>query len=278
MRILCLHGKGTSGSILKSQTCSSPRHATPSAANSQTASFRTHLSDIPIEFTFLDGPFPSPPAAGIDLFYQPPYYSFTEENTLEALHASCKWLADHLARAGPYDAVMGFSQGCYIAASFLLLHQINHSNEAPPFKAGIFICGGAPLSLAESLGFSFSEEVWERDRAGREALFAQADSEAILAKGADRWTGSAMHDGIDEEQVRRGLQGPCSIGIPTVHVYGNKDPRYVAGVQLSGLCVEETRRVFDHGGGHEIPRTDVVSRSIAGLIKWALEQGEQERM
>lgn len=256
MRILCLHGKGTSAAIFKSQT----------------AAARVHLADRSIDFAFVDGPFPSAPAAGIDLFYPPPYYSFAEESSLAASHASCSWLADHLAREGPYDAVMGFSQGCYVAASLLLLHRANRPLEPPPFKAAIFICGGAPLVLAESVGFDIPQAVWERDRASRDALFAQADSAAILAKGADRWTGSAGDGGPTEDEIRRDLRGPFSIDLPTVHVYGNKDPRYSAGVQLSGLCAEDKRRVFDHRGGHEIPRTEAVSREIAGLVRWALDQ------
>lgn len=241
--------------------------------NGRSASFRAHLDDPSIEFVFVDGPNPSAPAPGIDLFYQPPYFSFANKNTLAATRASAAWLADHLAQAGPYDAVMGFSQGCYVASSFLLLHSVDHPDEPPPFKAAIFICGGPSLLLAEDLGFRIPAEVWERERAAREALFAQADSSAILAKGSERWTGLGVGSGgVSEEEIRRDLQGPYSIDIPTVHIYGNKDPRYTSGVMLSGLCDDDKRRVFDHEGGHEIPRSEAVSREIARLVRWALHQ------
>ncbi|KAE8353221.1 serine hydrolase FSH [Aspergillus coremiiformis] len=255
MRILCLHGKGTSGDIFKSQT----------------TSFRSRLSDLNAQFDFIDAPYPSTPAAGIDLFYKPPYYSFYQEDTIPAVRSASKWLLDLVAERGPYDAVMCFSQGCVLAASTLLLHAHESPHTPPPFKSAIFICGGAPLTFLESIGYEIPPAVTQRDLASRMKLAAQADSAAILAQGSERWRGDGW-EVTDEEAVRRELIGGVKIGLPTVHVYGKKDPRYVAGLQLSGLCVEHQRRVFDHGGGHEIPRGSEVTDALAELVRWALEQ------
>ncbi|RHZ52968.1 hypothetical protein CDV55_101197 [Aspergillus turcosus] len=262
MKVLCLHGKGTSGAIFKSQT----------------ASFRSHLKDLPIDFDFIDGPYPSTAAPGIDLFYPAPYYSFWEDDSLDAIQKTCSWLKGLIAERGPYDAVMMFSQGCAVGAAVLLLHHAREPAQPPPFKAAIFICGGGPLKVLESVGFEVPDKVKERDRAGREALAAQADSASILARGSARWTGEAALAGsgkadVDEEVWMGEIRGPFRLGIPTVHVYGNRDPRYVAGVQLSGICEPGMRRVFDHGGGHEIPRTERVSRTIADLVRWVLLEG-----
>ncbi|GFF29879.1 hypothetical protein IFM58399_02406 [Aspergillus lentulus] len=255
MKVLCLHGKGTSGAIFKSQT----------------ATFRSHLNDLHIDFDFIDGRYPSTAAAGIDLFYPAPYYSFWEDDSPEAIQKTCTWLKGLIAERGPYDAVMMFSQGCALGTAMLLLHQAQNPTQPPPFKAAIFICGGPPLKLIESIGFQISDAVKERDRAGREALAMQAHSASILTKGSARWTGDASGGGaVDEEELRGEIRGPFKVGIPTVHVYGSKDPRYAAGVQLSGICESGKRRVFDHGGGHEIPRTDRVSRTIADLVRWVL--------
>ena len=65
------------------------------------------------------------------------------------------------------------------------------------------------------------------------------------------------------------------IKIPTVHVYGAKDPKYVASVQLVHFCEENRRRTFDHGGGHDVPRRTGVSERIAELVEWAA--GEVQR-
>jgi hypothetical protein len=60
--------------------------------------------------------------------------------------------------------------------------------------------------------------------------------------------------------------------IPTVHIYGIKDPRYPASIQLAHFSNENNRKVFDHKGGHEIPRTTIVSQTIAGMVEWLGEQ------
>ncbi|KAF7587314.1 hypothetical protein BBP40_007399, partial [Aspergillus hancockii] len=167
MKILCLHGKGTSGLIFKSQT----------------SSLRAYLTDLNIDFDFLDAPHPTIPAPGIDLFYPAPYYTFWETDTVPAVRAARNWLLDYISNNGPYDAVMAFSQGCALAAATLLLHAHETPLSPPPFKAAIFICGGPPLAILEEVGYEIPAEVRERDLLSRQKLAAQADSKAILAKG-----------------------------------------------------------------------------------------------
>ncbi|GES61698.1 EF-hand calcium-binding domain protein [Aspergillus terreus] len=271
MKILCLHGKGTSGEIFRSQTCQSLHyHHHHPLTNPNTASFRSRLTDLNLTFDFLDGEYPCAPAPGVDLFYPPPYYSHIETETLESTQAAVARVRRHLATHGPYDALMMFSQGCAVGASLLLLLQ--HDGLPPPVRAGIFICGGPPLTVLEHVGYDVPESVWAADRTSRLKLSQQADSAAILAKGSARWM--AGSNVVDEGEVRARLSGgPVRIEIPTVHVYGNKDPRYEAGVLLSGVCEEGCRRGYDHGGGHEIPRTGVVSDTIAEMVRWVLMEG-----
>lgn len=166
---------------------------------------------------------------------------------------------------------MTFSQGCSLAAAVLLLHAVETPHLPPPFKAAIFICGGASFHVAESVGYTIQPETKERDIQGRKALESQSDSAAILAQGSNRWSGT-QKGGLSEEELREEIQGPLKIEIPTVHIYGDKDPRYQAGVQLSALCRVDRRKTFNHEGGHEIPRKDSVSRKIAWLVQWVLEE------
>lgn len=127
------------------------------------------------------------------------------------------------------------------------------------------------MNILEELGFHISAEARERDSISRSALQLQAGSSAVLSRGVNRWTGlNSIAGGLSEDELRREITSPCRIEIPTVHVYGSKDPRYAAGVHLSGICNPKTRRTYDHGGGHEIPRTSEVSSSMAELVQWAL--------
>lgn len=173
------------------------------------ASFRKHLDVLDIEFDFANAPIESTPAPGVDIFYEPPYYSFWEGDSLDDIQTARKWLTGYIAQHGPYDAVLAL----------------------------------------------------------------QASSEAILAQGANRWDNTKKME-LSDEELRAEIQGPVKIDIPTVHIYGDKDPRYAAGVQLSAFCNQDKVKTFNHEGGHDIPRKDAVSRQIALLVAMALEEAD----
>ncbi|MCJ1464789.1 hypothetical protein MMC07_003402 [Pseudocyphellaria aurata] len=261
MRFLCLHGKGTSAAIFKSQT----------------ASFRAKL-DSSYSFDFVDAPFPSAPAAGIELFYSGPYRAFWNGTAIKDVRAAHQLLRTLLERDGPYDGVLMFSQGCAVVASFLLYHQAETPHLPLPFKVAIFICGGVPLQIIEELGGEISQQARDVDDRSRNELQQKAASIATVQPGVDRWArpGNLAFDptasinpanvfGLDFSRIPADLR----IKIPTVHVYGIKDPRYPASVQLSQFCQPTLRKTYDHGGGHDIPRGKVVSESIAELVEWS---------
>ncbi|KAH8600099.1 putative EF-hand calcium-binding domain protein [Bisporella sp. PMI_857] len=256
MRLLALHGKGTSAKIFQSQ-CSS---------------FRNLLDPNEFEFDFIDAPFPANPAPGIDLFYPPPYYSFYDP-TVESIKAAHTWLLAYLDRHGPYDGVINFSQGCALSSTLLLYHQKFYPHKEPLFKVAMFICGGVPLNMLDDLGIPVSEEARDWDESSRNALFAKASSDAILREGSKRWghgfDAVALQDtsnmfGINFDEIPK----ESLIQIPTVHVYGAKDPRYPASLQLAHFCDSSKRRMYDHGGGHDIPRMQAVSEMMAELVRW----------
>jgi pimeloyl-ACP methyl ester carboxylesterase len=230
------------------------------------ASFRPFVADLGIDFDFVDAPYPGTPAPGIEMFYRPPYYQFWENDNAEEIQKTRKWLADLIARSGPYDGVMMFSQGCVLGASFLLHHPLETYAELP-FKFAIFICGGPSLKDLEALGFSIAPAVWESDRISKRDLSEMASTHAILRHGSERWAELDTVPTVDD--VTDEIVGPYQIQIPTVHIIGRKDPRYHSGLHLATLCNPKTRDIYDHGGGHDIPRTDAVSRTIATLVKKA---------
>lgn len=166
-----------------------------------------------------------------------------------------------------------FSQGCALGSSALLLHQEETPYLPPPFKSAIFVCGGVSMDIIQDLGFHISAEAQQRDTASRLALEQQAGNSAVLSQGVNRWTGlNSIAGGLSEDELRSEIRSPYRIDIPTVHVYGSKDPRYAAGVHLSGICNPDKRRTYNHGGGHEIPRTSDVSSSIAKLFEWSISE------
>jgi pimeloyl-ACP methyl ester carboxylesterase len=236
----------------------------------------------------VDAPFDSTPAAGIDSFFPPPYYTFWRGTDPKDVKSAHKRLLDLLDRQGPYDGVVCFSQGCSLIASFILYHNNERPEEPLPFAAAIFICGGIPLAVLTDLGLSVSAEAWEiNNRTGRElqekAAAAGDEIQAIMEGGLaarrglwDRTDALEQDPSAPFPMDRTNVFGldftrfpdTLKISIPTVHIYGSKDPRYPSSMQLVHLSDEKKRRIYDHTGGHDIPRTTLVSDQIAELVKW----------
>jgi Serine hydrolase (FSH1) len=224
------------------------------------------------EFEFVDGLHASRPGAGVDLFYDPPYYSWWLPNpALEDMWKARDWLKQHIKQNGPYDGVIMFSQGCTLGASILLDHFKETPNDPPPFKFAIFICGGPSLVQLESeFGFTIAPELWDIDAASVKSLSKRADSSAILAQGSNRWQNdlSDVTD-LSLEALMEMVRGPYRINIPTVHVIGANDPRNLAGHHLYEISHPDARRIYEHSGGHDIPRNQTTSLTLCRLLRWA---------
>ncbi|EXJ91410.1 hypothetical protein A1O1_04522 [Capronia coronata CBS 617.96] len=103
MRILCLHGYGTSGAIMRSQM-----HAVISQA------------DPSYEFVFLDGEYECPPAQGLGGSVDGPTLCFNKAFGPDEIQSSLDHLDDFIETEGPFDGILGFSQGGSLALSYLL--------------------------------------------------------------------------------------------------------------------------------------------------------------
>ncbi|BCS21570.1 uncharacterized protein APUU_22002S [Aspergillus puulaauensis] len=283
-KILCLHGHGTSASIFKSQT----------------AAFRSRLPPS-CTFDFVSAPHPSAPAPGIKAIYPgSPTYTWYREPTPAGLREAHTWVLEYVKKNGPYEAVMGFSQGCSLVATMALYcafdgrsgdaHGDGHGDGYGfPFRAAVFICGGVPLYALRDMGLDVSDRAEEINKetgallngtAGKLSTLA-ADT-TLIKRGVGLWDGNGaalIHDPDPVNRPRRedvfGLDFTAfpewaRIQIPTVHVYGCKDPRWPAGIQLAEFCPDRVE--FDHGGGHDIPRLSGVSERIAELVKRVVER------
>ncbi|XPT03477.1 hypothetical protein M3J09_012569 [Ascochyta lentis] len=284
MHFLCLHGMGTSAAIFQSQT----------------SAFRALLDGSQHTFEFVDAPYESAPAHGIQTFFPPPNYTFWQSIDPGDIAATHKWLLAHCARQSkPYDAVLCFSQGCAVAASMVLAHNNESSDEPLPFKGAIFICGGMPLAMLDNMNLPVSAKAWEiSDLTGHQlatkANAAAAEIERLLKSGKAREASKRGLWDRTEDLAHKVLEpgtydchklpdlpltdvygydttlfpSALRLDLPTVHIYGIKDPRYPASIQLAYLSNPEKRLVYDHGGGHEIPRTSKVSAEIASAVQW----------
>ncbi|THW92609.1 hypothetical protein D6D15_03008 [Aureobasidium pullulans] len=285
MRILCLHGKGTSAAIFESQTFGFRHH------------LRTAHPSEPLAFDFVDGPILSDPAPGVDHFYEGPFYSFFETTAPKDLHVAHDWLLDLLERRGPYDGVLAFSQGCALVASLLFEIQVEAARARlpttavaalQPFKFAVFICGGYPLASLTEKGYIVSDAAKAYDQQSAQALQNQSPLNPILDKSGwpcrrDSAVGYRQEQKMDLASIVSSSVDVCGldlaqlndehkIQIPTVHVYGIQDPRLGSAVQLARVCRQDRAQIASHREGHSIPRTPGVSRMISSMILQAIGQ------
>ncbi|KAK0584822.1 hypothetical protein LWI29_019255 [Acer saccharum] len=129
MKILCLHGFRTSGSFLQKQI------------SKWDPSIFSHF-----HLDFPDGIFPAGGKSEIEGIFPPPYFEwfqfdkdFTEYTNLEEC---ISYLCEYITNKGPFDGLLGFSQGATLSA-LLLGYQAQGKvlKEHPPMKVFVSISG-----------------------------------------------------------------------------------------------------------------------------------------
>lgn len=103
-RILCLHGFRTSGEILKQLVLRWPESVTQN-----------------LDLVFLDAQFPAQGRSDVEGIFDPPYYEWFQTNedfTEYTNFEEClTYIEDFMVKNGPFDGVLGFSQGAILAAA-----------------------------------------------------------------------------------------------------------------------------------------------------------------
>ncbi|KAI0008227.1 serine hydrolase FSH [Xylariaceae sp. FL0662B] len=209
MRWLCLHGRGTSAEIFEMQT-----------ARIREALGQEH------EFVFINGTVATEPDLGAeavaDEFFG--YVAFDTEQDRKL----CDCLVDLIHEQGPFNGIMGFSEGGTMAAT-ILLEDARHGSLGEAIKCAIFFSAAPPF-----------------------------DPDLI------RQTGILKYACADEAG---GNKIPL-INIPTAHIWsqtvGVNEMRVHQ--SLAQLCNEEVREVFLHELGHDVPGSKS-DKGLAGTLR-----------
>ncbi|KAK3300903.1 serine hydrolase-domain-containing protein [Chaetomium fimeti] len=123
MKILCLHPWGTSGFIFEKQLQTLSGMLGP-----------TH------EYVYINGSIPSARARDLPEFVKGPYYCWYEGlSTPQCLEAH-DIIAETIEEEGPFDGVIGFSQGASLALSFILHHELQRPGLPCPFRFALLFC------------------------------------------------------------------------------------------------------------------------------------------
>ncbi|KAK1143255.1 hypothetical protein N8T08_006955 [Aspergillus melleus] len=255
MRFLCLHGQGTSSDVLKTQI----------------ASLRYQLDATDShEFDFIDGAVLWPPARSIREVFgdEVESFSYFDESAASILGAVVD-LAQYIDSHGPFDGVIGFSQGAVLAATLIIAqtetqrggmvpvtqtqpplsfptethtHTQTHGSRPSPSPSptptvdedvdpSTHLPRLPPFRCAVFLcgGLPFA---WEALKRGRVELITPPPSSSSSSSSCDR---------------------PL-VEIPVVNCWAAHDEDYPGmGPPLSRLCAPEINEQVIHGAGHAVP-------------------------
>lgn len=265
----------------------------------QTAGFRSLLDDF--EFDFVQGHMPhvegnwslhTKDFASSRLWG---YFNLLDPQNMVDAERDVLQLAEE---EGPYDGILGYSQGATLAAQALIRHATEHGQGRPsgdppsgdppkpmPFKFAVFFNGATPSrvmrlteamkpltpvvpDMTEPLALKFLAAMKANPLLGTTTLFP-----ALLADGSGR---RVLTDGQKWAMAKCDAHvDGTPITIPTLHVRcATDEPEH--GQELLALCDRTKTREYLHTHKHDFPRGYDEMRQIARLIRETAEHGEAE--
>ncbi|KAI9832017.1 MAG: hypothetical protein M1819_004561 [Sarea resinae] len=328
MRFLCLHGAGTSASILKIQTANA--HQTDIAiliVRFKTAALCHEIAKDGVStFEFVDGEVECDAAPGIAALFPGPYYTYyptpfsppptpTPTNTtttpssfapppLSTVAEAHALIHAIIADDGPFDGVLGFSQGAALAAS-ILLHHARECPLEPPyalFRFAVFVCGSRPFDYggrgrlsagsAASSGWGSESELGSECGSGPEAT-AKALQDEHDTSARTRTSTTAIREENHPSPspsppfptttptppstpkpnaLLTTLPTPYRIDIPTTHIVGARDAFLAESLGLHALCAPDKAVLLSHPLGHTVPADVQMTRLMAEAVRASVDR------
>ncbi|KAH7388394.1 hypothetical protein KP509_16G073800 [Ceratopteris richardii] len=121
LRVLCFHGFRTNGLIMETQL----------------KKLDQSVLDL-MEMTCLDAPYPALGKSDVEGIFPPPYYEWFQfkEECIEII-------TEHMEKHGPYDGLVGFSQGAFLCGALAGMQQQGLAlTSVPKLRFVIIISGG----------------------------------------------------------------------------------------------------------------------------------------
>jgi len=262
MRILCLHGRGSNNDIFKMQT----------------AGFRSQLDDF--EFEFVQGTIEHA-KEGTAIYTETfadnglwEYYDLMDPyNVMETEQE----LLQLVAEDGPYDGVLGYSQGASLAMQAIIRFAVDNPTATAdqfPFRFAIFINCTTPLRIMEATE-TCTPDIPSDDEvdANLYRFLARANPlldtsslfTARLANGRRVMTDNTIT--LTKADVAYDGQ---LVKMPTLHIRCPEDKEQF-GKEAEQLCEKTGVRQFFHHHDHDFPRGYDEMRAIAMAIREVAE-------
>lgn len=186
---------------------------------------------------------------GIGGFYPPPYLCWHERYEPKDVQAVHEYLKSVIEEDGPYDGIIGFSEGAALAASLLLCEEYDQSGgPAASIKVAIFFNSVVALSPSEEIGHNIGDSIMA-DQEKYVGLLQFPDGDFNEERTGEKPFSHVY--GFSPNDFR------CRISIPNLHVIGEQDPFAKHAHSIANLCQKEKAELFLHNGGHELPRDEV---------------------
>ncbi|CEL10308.1 hypothetical protein ASPCAL13429 [Aspergillus calidoustus] len=276
MRILCLHGAGSSGAILERQMSNLRRELDPS-----------------FELVFVDGPFECGRGPGVSQYQTGPFFSHTQGYSPANMAQALSYLEDILEDEGPFDGIFGFSQGSAVTLSYF--HQQQTVGNPVAVKFACLFSTAMPCSSDANLGHAVISKLREREydltaKAGatgkgltseeRELveILQRTVVDAAIQDPLFPWTDMNIYRRGELDDIPRVMYSSAlahKIQVPTVHVWGQNDTGYMVQMaQLSSsLCDQSVTKTVLHSGSHDMPKKQIEIKAVLREINWALARG-----
>jgi len=258
----------------------------------QTAQIRAQLGPT-YEFVFLDGEVECAPAPGVSHIFPGPYLSFypaiPTKTELEAAHSL---VVSVFEEEGPFDGILGFSQGAALAASVLLEHTKNYgSRVALPVKCAVFICGSLPFMIpgGSRINSETGPDIQSiHPKHGDEKDTGSSVSVVSIGVNDDSDGLNTIKDGFSTITIHNECTDPrldpmerahpttyaSRISLPTAHIVGGRRDDYFEESKALAELGDERKgvKIFTHNMGHVIPRGEQLKRAMADTITWAVNR------
>ena len=86
------------------------------------------------------------PRVEVPDFVEGPFYRWYEGLSSKNVKEAHDVIFEIIEEEGPFDGVLGFSQGASLVLSILMHHEINHPEKPPPFRFAILLCAVVVVS------------------------------------------------------------------------------------------------------------------------------------
>ncbi|EPS29489.1 hypothetical protein PDE_04439 [Penicillium oxalicum 114-2] len=276
MRILCLHGYGTNPEVLKYQISGLRKAA-----------------DVSWDFHYLSGQVTCSAAPGIESVFPGPFYCYTREFDPEGVGASYALLEKSIEENGPFQGVLGFSQGAATIVGYLLEQKTAYPDEPLPFQFMVICSPTTPLSsdsnYSQGIFGSLGPESESYIRSSQDAKIQQLPEPARTAVTAFTSVIDVASQ-VTQEPRSFYLDHPMSkipavlhpdllqtrLSIPALHVRGANEPSAMrnCGRMIESFCDTNKQRVVEHTAGHDIPRVGSELGRIISAMEWIVAQSQ----